>query len=71
MLSQLWRLVFVRVKIKFTMKDMVPMLFLIILEYNLLFNFDKLKFTQFNLQFYVMEEGGLNANFNWKFTVNV
>ena len=53
------------------MKDMVPMLFLIILEYNLLFNFDKLKFTQFNLQFYVMEEGGLNANFNWKFTVNV
>ena len=40
------------------MKDMVPVLFLIILEYNLLFNFDKLKFTQFNLQFYVLGHGG-------------
>lgn len=58
MLSQFWRLVFVRVKIKFTTKDMVPMLFLIILEYNLLFNLDKLKFTQFNLQSYVLGHGG-------------
>lgn len=58
MLSQFWRLVFVRVKIKFTTEDMVPMLFLIILEYNLLFNLDKLKFIPFNLQSYVLGHGG-------------
>lgn len=47
-----------RVKIKFTTEDMVPMLVLIILEYNLLFNLDKLKFIPFNLQFYVLGHGG-------------